>query len=83
MGSSKPWQDVMEVFTGQTKMDAQPLLEYFEPLSMWLEERNAEAGDRVGWEESCPGYGRAGFLANSATLIYSLAFITILCMRVS
>ncbi|XP_064597980.1 angiotensin-converting enzyme-like [Liolophura sinensis] len=77
MGSSEPWQDAMQVFTGQTKMDAQPMLDYFEPLIMWLKERNAEAGDQGGWDDSCPGYGRAGFLSASTTLIYSLPFITI------
>ena len=36
MGSSKPWEEVMRNMTGQPKMSAQPILEYFAPLIKWL-----------------------------------------------
>lgn len=52
MGSSKPWPDAMEVMTGQRKMDIGPLLEYFEPLRVWLEAENQRLGAHIGWEES-------------------------------
>nr|QHO60759.1 salivary 71kDa-like protein [Sergentomyia schwetzi] len=52
MGSSKPWPDAMEVLTGQRKMDAGPLIEYFRPLSEWLVKKNKELGAYVGWEKS-------------------------------
>ncbi|XP_067685542.1 uncharacterized protein [Haliotis asinina] len=56
MGSSKPWQEAMEVMTGQRKMDASALMEYFQPLTTWLEEQNAlsATADDPGWTEICP-----------------------------
>ncbi|PSN41387.1 Angiotensin-converting enzyme [Blattella germanica] len=50
MGSSKPWPDAMEVLTGQREMDASGLLDYFKPLSEWLEKENKKTGEYIGWE---------------------------------
>ena len=50
MGSSKPWPDAMEVLTGQREMDASGLLDYFKPLSEWLEKENQKSGEYIGWE---------------------------------
>ncbi len=47
MGSSRPWPDALEAVTGERRMDASALLEYFAPLTAWLEERNA--GQTCGW----------------------------------
>ena len=52
LGASKPWQDVMEIMTGQRKMDARPLMEYFKPLIKWLQKENKN--ERPGWSEGCP-----------------------------
>ncbi|XP_055703500.1 angiotensin-converting enzyme-like isoform X2 [Phlebotomus papatasi] len=52
LGSSKPWPDAMQVLTGQRKMDAGALIEYFRPLSQWLEKKNKELGAYIGWEKS-------------------------------
>ncbi|XP_076041212.1 angiotensin-converting enzyme-like isoform X2 [Oratosquilla oratoria] len=49
LGSSRPWQEAMEVMTGQRKMVAGPLLRYFDPLYQWLKQKNQENGDGVGW----------------------------------
>lgn len=51
MGSSKPWPDAMEVLTGQRKMSADALIEYFKPLYDWLVKENKALGAFVGWEE--------------------------------
>lgn len=40
VGSSKPWPEVMKELTGQSKMDATAILDYFKPLQQWLEEQN-------------------------------------------
>ena len=48
MGSSKPWPEALEAVTGTKQMDAQPMIEYFEPLSKWLEEQNK--GRTCGWQ---------------------------------
>lgn len=52
LGSSKPWPEAMEVLTGQRKMDAGPLLEYFQALQDWLVKYNKATGAYVGWEKS-------------------------------
>jgi peptidyl-dipeptidase A len=47
MGASRPWQDELEVLTGQREIDARPILEYFAPLEKWLDEQNK--GLQQGW----------------------------------
>ena len=47
MGSSKPWPDALEVFTGSRKMDGSAMIAYFQPLMKWLEEQNN--GRECGW----------------------------------
>jgi peptidyl-dipeptidase A len=47
LGASRPWPDALEVLTGQRAMDATALLDYFQPLMVWLERQNQ--GAPVGW----------------------------------
>ena len=47
MGSSKPWPDALEAFTGSRKMDGSAMIAYFQPLMTWLEEQNK--GRKCGW----------------------------------
>ncbi|HSF15270.1 MAG TPA: M2 family metallopeptidase [Vicinamibacteria bacterium] len=47
LGMSRPWPDALEVMTGEREMDATAILEYFAPLSTWLDEQNR--GHPVGW----------------------------------
>jgi peptidyl-dipeptidase A len=47
LGASKPWQDALEVLTGQREMDATAILDYFAPLQTWLEAQNK--GQQCGW----------------------------------
>ena len=49
IGSSKPWQDALEVLTGQRSMSAKPIIEFFAPLHTYLKKVNEENGDSVGW----------------------------------
>ncbi|BFY98818.1 hypothetical protein BsWGS_01858 [Bradybaena similaris] len=51
LGSSKPWTDAMYTLTNQTKMDAQPLMDYFKPLLEYLRKEN---GNDYGWDPQCP-----------------------------
>ena len=39
----------METLTGQREVLATPLLNYFEPLRIWLEKKNQENGEFIGW----------------------------------
>ena len=47
MGLSRPWPEAMQALTGQPKMDATAILDYFAPLQKWLDEQNA--GQPIGW----------------------------------
>ena len=47
MGASKPWPDALQAFTGTREMSGAPMLEYFRPLSAWLQQQNK--GRRCGW----------------------------------
>uniref|UniRef100_A0A6J0TXI6 Angiotensin-converting enzyme n=1 Tax=Pogona vitticeps TaxID=103695 RepID=A0A6J0TXI6_9SAUR len=50
-GSSKPWQDVLQQLTGKNKMNASALLEYFSPVTLWLEEQNRKTNETLGWPD--------------------------------
>ena len=47
LGASEPWPVAMKKLTGQDKMDAQALLDYFGPLQAWLKDQNK--GKKCGW----------------------------------
>ena len=47
MGSSKPWQDALEAFTGTRDMDGSAIIEYFRPVMDYLEEENKDRS--CGW----------------------------------
>jgi peptidyl-dipeptidase A len=49
MGTSKPWPDELEALTGEKRMDATALADYFGPLKQWLDEQNKAKGYAVGW----------------------------------
>jgi peptidyl-dipeptidase A len=40
MGLSKPWQEALKTMTGEDKMDATAIIDYFAPLKQWLDEEN-------------------------------------------
>ena len=40
MGLSKPWPDALKAMTGEDKMDATAIIDYFAPLKKWLDEQN-------------------------------------------
>ena len=47
MGQSRPWPEALDALTGSRQMDATAILDYFAPLSKWLDEQLA--GKPVGW----------------------------------
>jgi peptidyl-dipeptidase A len=47
LGASKPWPEALEQLTGSRTMDAEAMVEYFEPVLEWLKAQNA--GQPVGW----------------------------------
>jgi peptidyl-dipeptidase A len=48
MGMSRPWPDALEALTGERRMDASAIVDYFAPLKAWLDEQNR--GQKIGWE---------------------------------
>jgi len=47
MGSSKPWPDALQEFTGSREMSGKAMAEYFAPLKKWLDQQNK--GQTQGW----------------------------------
>ena len=47
MGTSKPWPEELAALSGERKMDASAILDYFAPLKTWLDEQNK--GQVCGW----------------------------------
>ncbi len=47
LGASREWPDALEAGTGERRMDASAMLEYFAPLRRWLDEQNR--GHPTGW----------------------------------
>jgi peptidyl-dipeptidase A len=40
MGLSKPWPEALKAMTGEDKMDATAIIDYFAPLKEWLDQQN-------------------------------------------
>jgi peptidyl-dipeptidase A len=47
LGASQPWQDTLLQLTGERRIDASALIEYFQPLMSWLQEQNKT--QQCGW----------------------------------
>jgi peptidyl-dipeptidase A len=47
MGASRPWPEALKALTGETKMDATAMVDYFAPLQAWLKEQNKN--QTCGW----------------------------------
>lgn len=47
LGSSRPWPEALALVSGENRMDAGALLEYYKPLQSWLEGQNK--GQTCGW----------------------------------
>jgi peptidyl-dipeptidase A len=49
MGRSQAWPEELYALTGERKMDATAIIDYFAPLKKWLDEQNAKNGVKPGW----------------------------------
>ena len=43
LGQSRPWPEALKLLTGEEKMDATAILDYFAPLKKWLDAQNEQA----------------------------------------
>ncbi|MFO0571181.1 MAG: M2 family metallopeptidase [Polyangiaceae bacterium] len=48
LGASKEWPEALATISGEKRMDATAILDYYAPLSAWLDEQNK--GQKCGWE---------------------------------
>jgi peptidyl-dipeptidase A len=48
-GQSQPWQITLKQMTGTDHLDAGPMLEYFQPLYLWLKQQNELNKSEPGW----------------------------------
>lgn len=44
-----PWPDQLEMISGKRKLDASALIEYFQPLYLYLVKSNRENGVSIAW----------------------------------
>ena len=42
MGLGRPWPEALKAMTGEDKMDATAIIDYFAPLKTWLDEQNSK-----------------------------------------
>ncbi|XP_044305433.1 angiotensin-converting enzyme 2 [Varanus komodoensis] len=56
LGRSEPWTKALEIMTGEKKMNATPLLHYFEPLRLWLVQNNKANNRTAGWDTTWSPY---------------------------
>ncbi|XP_036397289.1 angiotensin-converting enzyme 2 [Megalops cyprinoides] len=52
LGKSKSWTRALEQVSGVTRMDSQPLLDYFNDLFLWLKKENAKNNITPGWRNT-------------------------------
>lgn len=50
LGRSKSWTRALETISGDTRMDAKALLNYFEKLHIWLKADNDKHRRLRGWK---------------------------------
>lgn len=48
LGASRPWPEALQAMTGESKMDATAIIDYYKPLTDWLGKQNQ--GETCGWE---------------------------------
>jgi len=49
LGCTKLWPEVLKTLTGESRLDPQAMLDYFEPLHKWLKMENLARGYPVDW----------------------------------
>ncbi len=42
LGASKPWPEALQAMTGEQQLDGSAMIEYFQPLKVWLDQQNAQ-----------------------------------------
>ncbi|XP_034732342.1 angiotensin-converting enzyme 2 [Etheostoma cragini] len=58
LGRSKSWTRALYTISGDFKMNARPLLDYFQPLHDWLKAENKKNNRTVGWKTAVDPYSK-------------------------
>jgi hypothetical protein len=74
LGSSKPWEDILEEFAGVRTFSAKPCLKYFQPLREYLEDLVAKGELNVGWTCEKNSCLRRNILQKTIYLILFIKF---------
>ncbi|KAH7951390.1 hypothetical protein HPB52_008357 [Rhipicephalus sanguineus] len=48
-GASIEWREALQMATGTPEISAEPLLNYYDPLFVWLKRENIKLNNSVGW----------------------------------
>lgn len=49
LGRSQSWTKALQTISGDVRMNARPLLDYFQKLYDWLKEENIKHNRTLGW----------------------------------
>ncbi|XP_042264192.1 angiotensin-converting enzyme 2 [Thunnus maccoyii] len=60
LGRSQSWTRALNTISGHAKMDASPLLDYFQKLYDWLKVENQKHNRTVGWKTAIDPYSKYG-----------------------
>ncbi|XP_071345502.1 angiotensin-converting enzyme 2 [Trachinotus anak] len=58
LGRSQSWTRALHTISGDTKMNARPLLDYFQKLHDWLKVENKKHNRTVGWQTKTDPYSQ-------------------------
>ncbi|XP_074522073.1 angiotensin-converting enzyme 2 [Halichoeres trimaculatus] len=58
LGRSQSWTRALKTISGDTRMNARPLLDYFQKLYVWLQEDNRKNNRAVGWDAGVEPYSQ-------------------------
>ncbi|KAK6486886.1 angiotensin-converting enzyme 2 [Huso huso] len=56
LGKSESWTKALQSITNETRMNAQPLLDYFSELHEWLKTENTIHNRKIGWDSKWVPY---------------------------
>nr|XP_057944737.1 angiotensin-converting enzyme 2 [Doryrhamphus excisus] len=56
LGRAQSWTKALHTISGDTRMDAKPLLDYFQKLYEWLKTENMKHNHAVGWDKAIDPY---------------------------
>lgn len=76
MGGSKHWSEALKVMTGETELNADAILEYFEPLHEFLKVENQRLASEDEVRQIFEKYNKEAIIyANKVTITKTISFL--------